>query len=74
MVSVLKVRRAQKAGDYSNPGWFKHPAGTVASEYGGELATPARMQSPGVGTMPAMNMPKQDVEVQVRKPIGHSGH
>ncbi|MEO7105495.1 MAG: copper oxidase [Rhodoferax sp.] len=74
MFSVLKVRREQKAGDYSNPGWFKHPQGTVAYEYTGELVTPARVQAPGNSAMPAMNMPKQEVEVQVRKPMGHTGH
>lgn len=74
MFSVLKVRRNQKPGDYSNPGWFKHPHGTVASEFAGEVAEPSRLQAQGKAAMPAMNMPKQDVEVQVRKPIGHAGH
>jgi len=35
MFSVLKVRREQKRGDYSDPGWFQHPPGTVAREVGG---------------------------------------
>jgi FtsP/CotA-like multicopper oxidase with cupredoxin domain len=74
MFSVVKVRRGQKAGDYSNPGWFKHPQGTVAYEYTGEVANPPRVQAPGNSAMPAMNMPKQEVEVQVRKPMGHTGH
>ncbi|MES2949123.1 MAG: copper oxidase [Pseudomonadota bacterium] len=74
MFSVLKVRRGQKAGDYSNPGWFKHPAGTVAYEFTGDLATPARGQTGGKAAMPVKNMPQQDVEVQVRKPVGHAGH
>jgi FtsP/CotA-like multicopper oxidase with cupredoxin domain len=30
MFTVLKVRDAQKPGDYSDPGWYEHPAGTVA--------------------------------------------
>jgi hypothetical protein len=30
MFTVLKVRDGQKPGDYSDPGWYKHPAGTVA--------------------------------------------
>ena len=74
MFSMLKVRRGQKPGDYSNPGWFKHPAGTVAHEYTGDLADPARLPAKGDSAMPAMNMPKQEVEVQVRKPTTHSGH
>ncbi len=74
MFSMIKVRRGQKPGDYSNPGWYKHPAGTVAREYTGDLADPARLAAKGDSAMPAMNMPKQEVEVQVRKPTTHSGH
>ncbi len=32
MFSVLKVRRGQKPGDTTDPGWFRHPPGTVAHE------------------------------------------
>jgi hypothetical protein len=28
---VLKVRADQAKGDYRDPGWFKHPAGSLAS-------------------------------------------
>jgi hypothetical protein len=42
------------------------------------LPDPARFKadaSPGPGSMPSMAKPKQEVEVQVRKPAGgHSGH
>ena len=74
MFSVLKVRKDQKPGDYKDPGWFKHPAGTVASEWTGAVAVPARSQSGGGAMMPAKNMPAKDIEVQVRKPQGKSGH
>ncbi len=30
MFSVLKVREGLKSGDYTDPGWFRHPEGTVA--------------------------------------------
>ena len=67
-----------KPGDYKDPGWFKHPEGTVAFEWTGEMPTPARFQSEGGQTMPARNMPANlpqgEVEVQVRKPTRHSGH
>ncbi|GJL82701.1 MAG: exported copper oxidase [marine bacterium B5-7] len=33
MFSVLKIRKEQEHGDYSDPGWYKHPQGTVAYEY-----------------------------------------
>ena len=32
MFSVLKVREDQAPNDYKDPGWFKHPEGTVARE------------------------------------------
>ena len=43
---MLKVREGLARGDYSDPGWFKHPQGTVAFEYQGPpLAEPARAGS-----------------------------
>jgi len=32
MFSVVKVREGLAANDYKDPGWFKHPSGTVAYE------------------------------------------
>jgi hypothetical protein len=69
MFSVMKVRRAQKRGDYSDPGWFRHPPGTQAHELAGGLAEPVRA--------PQAASPEgkpDDVEVVVRKPTGHAGH
>ena len=77
MFSVVKVRRDQPRGNYQNPAWFKHPSGTVAYEWTGALAEPARSQASGGQSMRRQKGPKQDVEVQVRKPAakgGHSGH
>ena len=73
MFSVVKVRRDQPAGSYKDPGWFKHPAGTNAYEWTGPLAEPARSRPVGGGSMPGAR-PAADIEVQVRKPAGHSGH
>jgi len=73
MFSVLKVRDNQPAGDYKNPGWYTHPAGTVASEYTGELAPPRRATDKK--TSSAMPLEKvADIEVQVRKPKSHKKH
>jgi hypothetical protein len=69
MFTVMKVRREQKRGDYSDPGWFKHPPGTVAHEYTGALDQPA--QPPQSAAPQGRN---GDIEVKVRKPNGHAGH
>ena len=69
MFSMLKVRKDQKSGDYKDPGWYQHPAGTVAYEWTGALPNPARFASEGGKSMPVQNMPTQEVEVQVRKPV-----
>lgn len=45
MFSVVKVRRGQKPDDYSDPGWFKHPPGTVAYEYEGTPPVAERRES-----------------------------
>jgi hypothetical protein len=35
MFTVFKVRKDQKPGDYSDPGPYQFPAGTVAYEWNG---------------------------------------
>jgi FtsP/CotA-like multicopper oxidase with cupredoxin domain len=72
MFTVVKVRKDLKRGDYTDPGWYKHPAGTVAYEWTGQLPEPARSHDAGHGLMPAEKKP--DVELQVRKPSGHMDH
>ena len=74
MFSVVKVRKDLQAGDTKDPGWFKHPGGSVAYEWKGSVAEPQRSVAGGGQAMPAQNMPAGEVEVQVRKPSGHSGH
>ncbi|NML85257.1 copper oxidase [Polaromonas sp.] len=75
MFSVLKVRKEQKPGDYKDPGWYKHPAGTVAFEYKGALAEPARFQSEGGQSMPRAQKNAKEIEVLVRKPaMGNMQH
>ncbi len=74
MFSVLKVRKDQRPGDYKDPGWYKHPPGSVAFEWTGPLEEPARFQSEGGRSMPPKNISVKDIEVQVRKPSGRSGH
>ena len=43
MFTVLKVRPGLADGDYSDPGWYQHPPGTLAYEWTGEpLPEPTR--------------------------------
>ena len=74
MFSMLKVRRDQKPGDVSDPGWFRHPPGTVAREVDVAAVQVPREGSPGAAGMPVRDMPARPIEVQVRKPSGHAGH
>jgi len=75
MFSVLKVRENQKPGDYSDPGWYKQPKGTQAYEYMAEELPPVKTSSKsGPSAMKPKNMPASGIEVQVKKPSGHSGH
>ena len=73
MFSVLKVRADQRPGDYGDPGWYRHPQGTVAAEWTGALAEASRARSAGGQSMP-LEKPAPSIEVQVRKPGGHGGH
>ena len=42
MFTVVKVREGLARNDYKDPGWYKHPPGTVAYEWTGELPKLAR--------------------------------
>ncbi len=74
MFSMLKVRKDQKPGDYSDPGWYQHPTGEVAFEWAGELPDPSRFKAEGGSSMPRMTHPKEEIEVQIRKPVGPMKH
>ncbi len=68
MFSVVKVREGLARGDYKDPGWYQHPAGTVAHEVKESAAEPAYRQ--GAAT-PA----RDEIEVTVVKPrMSHNGH
>jgi len=63
MFSLLKVRKDQKPGDYSDPGWYAQPAGTQAYEWAGTDPETPRALAPDSG-QPA-------IELQVVKPKSH---
>ncbi|HEV7800951.1 MAG TPA: copper oxidase [Burkholderiales bacterium] len=70
MFTVMKVRDGIARNDYTDPGWYQHPAGTVAREWTGSTPVAARATSTsGVASSPAA--------LSARKPMGpgnHSGH
>ena len=71
MFSVMKSREGLARDDYKDPGWYQHPAGTVAYEWTGETPVAERPQplaqaSGGTAKAPA--------RLRARKPTGHSGH
>ena len=73
MFTVMKVRREQKPGDYSDPGWYRHPPGTQAWEWTGSLPEPATSTSAGGHSMPTESSPATG-NLKARKPSGHDGH
>ena len=66
MFTTVKIRKDQKPGDYKDPGWYKHPPGTVAYEWKGDVPAAARAPETGKSA--------PGVELNVRKPQGHSNH
>ncbi|TXI36536.1 MAG: copper oxidase [Methylophilus methylotrophus] len=64
MFTTVKVRDGLARNDYKNPGDYNHPGGTVAHAVEIDL-TKVERQNPHV---------KGEIEVNVRKPINHSGH
>ena len=68
MFSVVKVREGLGRNDYSDPGPYKHPAGTVAYEIENPSAAPPRQLTPAA---PA----KTNIEMKVIKPAkNHNAH
>jgi hypothetical protein len=45
MFTVLKVRDNQPRNSYKDPGWYRHPKGTVAHEWTGQA--PAVIRADG---------------------------
>ena len=64
MFTVVKVREGLARNDYRDPGWYKHPPGTVAYAWTGE---PPRAQR-------AAPVADAGRALRVRKPGGHAGH
>ena len=39
MFTVVKIREGLARGDYKDPGWYRHPKGSIAYEWKGDLPT-----------------------------------
>jgi FtsP/CotA-like multicopper oxidase with cupredoxin domain len=68
MFSVVKVRDDQPRGSYKDPGWYRHPAGSVAREFNGEVQPPTRAAA---AKADAKTDPRT---LTVRKPSAHGSH
>jgi hypothetical protein len=65
MFTVMKVREGLARNDYADPGWFKHPPGTVAYEIDSPAAAPVRKSEQGKD---------KSIEINVMKPKGNHQH
>lgn len=65
MFTTVKVRDGLAKNDYKDPGYFKHPKGTVAHEVANDLPPVERSD---------VKTPEAGIELNVRKPSGHAGH
>jgi hypothetical protein len=66
MFTVVKIREGMAPNDYSDPGPYKHPQGTVAYEFKGDASAPPRQS----------NAPASSAPARAKKPTsgGHSNH
>lgn len=65
MFTTVKVRDGLARNDFKDPGYYKHPKGTVAREVTNDLPPVERSD---------MKAPEAGIELNVRKPSGHTGH
>jgi hypothetical protein len=68
MFTVVKVREGLAANDFKDPGWYKHPEGTVAYELADEPTAPRcsiRIET---------TRPTAEVNVVKPKRGSHAGH
>jgi FtsP/CotA-like multicopper oxidase with cupredoxin domain len=66
MFTVVKVREGLARGDYSDPGWYKNPEGTVAYEVASVATEPPRAR-------PSPQARKSNLELNVIKPGATNG-
>jgi hypothetical protein len=64
MFTTVKIREGLARNDYRDPGWYRHPKGTTAWEWTGDVPAATRAALPGSET--------SGVEMKVRKPHSHN--
>jgi hypothetical protein len=70
MFTVMKVREDLAPGDYRDPGWYKHPEGTIAHE-----ANAATSQQQGGSDAPNRDMQMPGMKMPLQPgPNGHQHH
>jgi len=78
MFSVVKVREGLARDDYRDPGWYRHPPGTVAYEYtGADLPAAPQAHKPGAKSQAHSHSQSQaagEISVSARKPGHRHGH
>ena len=75
MFTLLKVRADQAPNDYTDPGDYKHPPGTVAYEYTGPVPDSVRAApAQGAAAHDHSHGSTPSTRPQVRKPKGHQHH
>ncbi len=65
MFTTVKVREGIARNDFKDPGYYKHPKGTIAREVVNDLPPVERSD---------IKTPEAGIELNVRKPSGHAGH
>lgn len=75
MFTVVKVREGLARGDYKDPGPYRHPTGTRAYAWEGEITNPVRAPTsrateiqPATGRATGL----REIELKVRRPDSHS--
>jgi hypothetical protein len=73
MFTVVKVRPGLGPNDYNDPGWYKHPEGTVAYEWTGD-PLPEPRRAPASAKRTAAEFRAVDPRKRSRATGGHGSH
>ena len=74
MFTVVKVRPGLATADYGDPGWYKHPEGTVAYEWAGDPPSEARRAPDTLKSKPGKAAELRAVDPRKRSRAANGGH